>query len=111
MSLESELRSALKKGRSHEVHKLTQLLSGRGIGVRNRLFFHLLSRSAREERGGRQWRSGARIPGGYASPRTDGSEYADEGKIDPQKHGNAMAKGSAKMERASRTLPHARLTP
>ena len=33
--------SALDKGRSHQVHRLTQLLGGRGIGVRKRLFFHL----------------------------------------------------------------------
>ena len=50
MSLESELRRALHKGRSHEVHMLTQLLGEKGIGVRKRLFFHLLgSRPDREE--------------------------------------------------------------
>ena len=35
--LESELHRALKGGRSHEVHRLTQLLGGKGIGVSSRL--------------------------------------------------------------------------
>ena len=39
-SLENELYQALRAGRSHEVHRLTQLLGGRGIGVHKRLFFH-----------------------------------------------------------------------
>ena len=39
--LESELHRALKHGRSHEAHRLTQLLGGKGTGVRKRLFLHL----------------------------------------------------------------------
>ena len=41
-SLNKELHRSLKDGRSHEVHRLTQLLGGRWIGVRKRFFFHLL---------------------------------------------------------------------
>ena len=82
-SLESDLHRALRNGRSHEVHRLTQLLGGSGIGVPKRLFFHLLgSRPDKEEnprdnarRDGRNGRSsgrhegnGARIPGGLAAP-------------------------------------------
>ena len=40
-SLESDLHRALRNGRSHEVHRLTQLLGGSGIAVPKRLFFHL----------------------------------------------------------------------
>ena len=40
-SLESDLHRALRNGRSHEVHRQTQLLGGSGIGVRKRLFFHM----------------------------------------------------------------------
>ena len=50
MSLETELHKALRDGRSHEIHRLTQLLGGRGVGVRKRLFFHLPgSRPEKEE--------------------------------------------------------------
>ena len=41
MSLETELHKALKEGRRREIHRLTQLLGGKGVGVRKRLFFHL----------------------------------------------------------------------
>ena len=44
------MHQALRAGRSHEVHRLTQLLGGKGIGVRRRIFFHLLgSRPEQEE--------------------------------------------------------------
>ena len=50
VSLETELRKALRDGRSHEVRRLTQLLGGKGVGVCNRLFFHLPgSRPDKEE--------------------------------------------------------------
>ena len=49
-SLESELHRAPNYGRSHELHRLTQLLAGKRIGVRKRLFFHLLgSRPEQDE--------------------------------------------------------------
>ena len=48
--METELHKALRDGRSHDVHRLTQLLGGKGVGVRKRLFFHLLgSRPDKEE--------------------------------------------------------------
>ena len=49
-SLESDLHRALRNGRSHWAHRLTQLLGGSCIGVRKRLFFHLPgSRPDKEE--------------------------------------------------------------
>ena len=49
-SLQSELHRALKDGRCHESHRLTQLMGVKGIGVRKRLFFHLHgSRPEQEE--------------------------------------------------------------
>ena len=45
-----ELLWSVRNGRSHEAHRLTQLLGGSGIRVRKRLFFHLLgSRPDKEE--------------------------------------------------------------
>ena len=48
-SLESEPHRALKDGRSHEVHRLTQMLGGKRIGVRKRLFFHLPGSRPKQE--------------------------------------------------------------
>ena len=59
MSLESELHQALRDGRSHEVHRLTQLLGGKGIGVRKR-------RRDREE-----MKTHVAMPGGKESWRMD----------------------------------------
>ena len=50
ISLETELHKAMRDSRSHEIHRLTQMLGGRGVGVRKRLFFHLPgSRPDKEE--------------------------------------------------------------
>ena len=49
-SLESDLHRALRQGRSYELHRLTQLLGGSGIGVRKRFFFTFLVRDPIKKR-------------------------------------------------------------
>ena len=130
-SLETELHKALRKGRSHEVHRLTQLLGGKGVGVRKRLFFHLPgSRPDKEEmkthvtklgasvgigcRSGRHWGNGAKIQGGSAASRTTGHEYGDKGKKDPLLHSKRAgegepAQGSATLECTRGALSYVRI--
>ena len=96
--LESELHRALKGGRSHEVHRLTQLLGGKEIGVSNRLHLpgprpeqeetktHVTMHGVRGRMDAEvvdNRENGARIPAGHAAPQAAGHARGGKSENDP----------------------------